>query len=139
MKTSVPHSYTNNKSIAPKVLLVEDNLMNQRLAGFMLNHLGIGFDVCSDGATALDLVMKNTYQLILMDIEMPVMNGLNAAKEIRGTLKRNMPIVALTAYDSAEEINKCREAGMTDHLIKPLNEEAFLHVINKYLSVTSAV
>ncbi len=118
---------------------MEDNLMNQRLAGFMLNHLGLPFDVCHDGASAVEMVMKKSYRLILMDIEMPVMNGLNAAREIRKTLKLQVPIVALTAYDSVEEINKCKEAGMNDHLIKPLNEAAFLQIINKYLGLTRSV
>jgi len=136
MSISPSFSDSIKSTVKPRVLLVEDNLVNQRLAGFMLNHLGLPFDVCSDGATAVKMVMNKVYALILMDIEMPVMNGLNAAQEIRKTLNLEIPIVALTAYDSVEEIKKCKEAGMNDHLIKPLNEEAFLQIINKFLCLT---
>lgn len=130
----VPESTQHSPSLL--VLLVEDSLMNQRLAGFMMNHLGIAFDVCGNGAAALKMVVKKKYGLILMDIEMPEMDGLHAAKEIRRTLKMTVPIVALTAYDSTEEILKFEEAGMNDHLIKPLDQQAFIKVINKYLSLT---
>lgn len=136
MKKLLHVSESPSHSESLLVLLVEDNLMNQRLAGFMLNHLGIAFDVCSDGAAALRMVVKNKYGLILMDIDMPEMDGLKAAKEIRRTLNMTVPIVALTAYDSADEILKFEEAGMNDHLIKPLDQEAFMKVINKYLSLT---
>jgi CheY-like chemotaxis protein len=136
MKKPLHVSESPSHSESLLVLLVEDNLMNQRLAGFMLNHLGIAFDVCSDGAASLRMVVKNKYGLILMDIDMPEMDGLKAAKEIRRTLNMTVPIVALTAYDSADEILKFEEAGMNDHLIKPLDQEAFMKVLNKYLSLT---
>jgi CheY-like chemotaxis protein len=136
MKNILDVSESTQHSPSLLVLLVEDSLMNQRLAGFMMNHLGIAFDVCSNGAAALKMVVKKKYGLILMDIEMPKLDGLHAAKEIRRTLKMTVPIVALTAYDSAEEVLKFEEAGMNDHLIKPLDQQAFIKVINKYLSLT---
>lgn len=139
MTTSANLSENLAKSTSAKVLLVEDNLMNQRLTGFMLHNLGIEFDVCGDGKAAIKCLMEKPYALVLMDIEMPVMSGLIAAKEIRTALHLTMPIVALTAYDSDEEIKKCSDAGMNDHLIKPINEEAFLRIINKYLSLTDSV
>lgn len=130
---------SNSAEKANVILLVEDNLMNQRLTGFMLNNLGISFDVCSDGVSALKWILQKDYALVLLDIELPRMNGLNVAREIRKALQSPIPIVALTAHDSKEEIQKCKEAGMNDFLVKPLDQDAFYRIVTKYLGLNGSV
>lgn len=125
----------NNKI---KVLVVEDNLMNQKLAGFMLKDWGLNFDICSNGKLAIEKIKENNvYDVILMDIQMPEMNGYDATKFIREELKLNIPIIAMTADALPGERDKCIDLGMTDYISKPIKEIDLHSIITKYINHNS--
>ncbi len=117
-----------------KILLVEDNLMNQKIVMGSLRKYGHDITTANNGLDAIDKFKKGEYNLILMDIEMPMMNGIDATKEIRmlekGTKKHTL-IVALTAHIGKEIQQKCFEAGMDDFLMKPVNFELLFDIIEK--------
>ena len=103
------------------ILVVEDAVMNQELVLQMLEPLGAAVDVVADGAAAVAAVGRRPYALVLMDMEMPVLGGLDATRQIRalGGPAAAVPIVALTANAYPEQLDLCLEAGMDDHLTKP--------------------
>jgi CheY-like chemotaxis protein len=110
-----------------KILLAEDNRLNQRLAILIFNRMGISIDIASNGQEALEMVHKKKYDLILMDVQMPVMDGLEATERIRAfenesNIAPQTLIVALTATDVIENRNVCIEVGMDDFLEKPIME-----------------
>jgi signal transduction histidine kinase/DNA-binding response OmpR family regulator/CHASE3 domain sensor protein len=107
------------------ILLAEDNLVNQRVATLLLKNLGYAIDVVANGREALDAVKVRRYDVILMDCQMPEMDGYDATRAIRGTLPGSkIPIIALTANALQDEKEKCIAAGMNDYLAKPINREA---------------
>ena len=114
------------------VLLVEDNLLNQKLASFILKKIGCHAEVASNGLEALEMIGKQNYDLVLMDIQMPVMDGLQASMAIRKELHLDVPIVALTANTFKEDVENCINAGMNDHLGKPYKEDQLIQMINKW-------
>jgi two-component system, sensor histidine kinase len=120
-----------------KILLVEDNLINQKVAGNSLKNLGFEVDLAENGQVAVEKFRKNTYDLILMDIQMPVMDGITAAKAIRKIEKEEMPlakpihIIAITANSMKDDRMKCLEAGMDDYLSKPFNLDKFPMIISQ--------
>jgi CheY-like chemotaxis protein len=116
-----------------KILIVEDNQMNQRLAGFMIKNKGLLFDVSSSGADALAKLKDGNYQLVLMDIEMPGMNGYECTQKIRQDLKMKVPVIAMTAHDGEAEKEKCLSAGMDDYISKPIDQTAFAEILDRYL------
>ena len=116
-----------------KILVVEDNLLNQKLAGFMLKDWGFKYTICSNGKNALDNLKSNTYDLILMDIQMPELNGHETAEHIRRKLKLELPIIAMTAHAMPGEKEKCLRVGMTDYISKPINEIELFNMITNYL------
>ena len=120
------------------VSLVEDNLLNQKLASFILKKIGCHAEIASNGLEALEMIGKQNYDLILMDIQMPVMDGLQASMAIRKELHLDVPIVALTANTFQEDVENCLNAGMNDHLSKPYKEEQLIQMINKW-SIKKAV
>ncbi len=118
-----------------RVLLVEDNLVNQKIASIQLARAGCRVDVASNGREAVDMTAQSPYDLIVMDCQMPVMDGYEATGEIRrreGTL-HHTPIVALTAGAMEEDRNHCLRSGMDDYLSKPVDVKLLLEVIGKYL------
>jgi two-component system, sensor histidine kinase and response regulator len=117
-----------------KVLIVEDNQMNQRIAGFMVKNKGLLCDVSSSGSDALEKLKAGKYDLVLMDIEMPGMNGYECTQKIRKELGMELPVVAMTAHDTDVEKEKCKAAGMNDYLAKPIKEEAFAGIISRHLN-----
>ncbi len=118
-----------------KILVVEDNIMNQKLAGFMLNDWGFDHDICNNGKTALEKIKNNNYDLILMDIQMPGMNGYETTEVLRTQLKLHLPIIAMTAHALPGEKEKCISHGMTDHISKPINENELFNLITKHLNL----
>lgn len=115
-----------------QILLVEDNLLNQKLASFILKKIGCHAEIASNGLEALEMIGKQNYDLVLMDIQMPVMDGLQASMAIRKELRLDVPIVALTANTFQEDVENCFNAGMNDHLGKPYKEEQLVQMINKW-------
>lgn len=108
------------------ILLVEDNLMNQILAKKVLTNWNWNVDVAENGLVAVKKTKKTLYDLILMDIQMPEMDGYEATRQIRrrhNTEKRNIPIIAITAHAISGEAEKCYNAGMNDYITKPFDEQ----------------
>ena len=122
-----------------KILLAEDNDLNAEIATELLQEEGCTVDRAKDGVECVDMLEKaanGTYQMILMDIQMPVMNGYDAAKKIRrmaDSPKANIPIIAMTANAFAEDKQAALEAGMNDHVAKPINMSVLVPTILKYL------
>ncbi len=127
----------NNKlpTKAPRILVVEDNPMNQRLAALLLSDWGYDFDIVEDGKDAIDALQTSDFQLVLMDIQLPTMDGYEATAIIRNELKNAIPIIATTAHAFAGEREKCLAAGMNDYIPKPLQEDAVLAIIQKYIKL----
>lgn len=105
------------------LLLVEDNIMNQRVAKFTIEKWGAKLTIADRGAQAVELVANNRYDLILMDIQMPEMNGIQATAKIRKELKCDTPIMAMTASVMQGERDNCVKAGMNDYISKPFNPQ----------------
>jgi len=115
------------------ILLVEDNNINQEIIVGLLENSGIIIDIASNGYEAITSYDENNYELILMDIQMPVMDGYEATKIIRKKDK-NIPIIALTANAMREDIEKTKISGMVEHLNKPINIEKLYETLLKYIS-----
>lgn len=116
-----------------KVLLAEDNKINQMVAVKMLESIGVQVTVVDNGQLALDAVQKQDFDLVLMDIQMPVMDGLAACTELRKTHK-DLPIVALTANVMSDDILKYKQEGFNDHVGKPIEQAYLFKVLAQYLS-----
>lgn len=114
-----------------RVLVAEDNMINQVVAVSLLAHLGCTVDVASDGREAVRRWSEGTYDLIFMDCQMPEMDGLEATRHIRAaeSTPQHIPIVALTANAMAEDRVACLDAGMDDHIAKPVTEEALVNAL----------
>lgn len=105
------------------VLLVEDNAVNQKLAIRLLTKMGHHVDIAENGVQALRMVQQKTYDVILMDLQMPLMGGLEATQKIREletALGRHTPILAMTAHAAEQDEQRCREVGMDGYLTKPV-------------------
>ena len=131
---------SDKKSLSgTKILLAEDNDLNAEIAVELLQEEGCTVDRAKDGVECVDLLEKaanGTYQLILMDIQMPVMNGYDAAKKIRrmeDPPKADIPIIAMTANAFSEDKQAALDAGMNDHVSKPINMNVLVPTIQKYL------
>ncbi len=120
---------------ALRILVAEDNATNQLVVSSMLDRLGHHVDIVENGQEALNRCAARSYDLVLMDLQMPVMGGLEAARAIRdrerGT-SHHLPVVALTAQAMADDRLACQEAGMDDYLSKPLEMAALSGVLKKY-------
>jgi PAS domain S-box-containing protein len=117
-----------------RVLLVDDTELNRELFKALLERRGCAVDLAVDGADAIAALERATYDLVLMDVHMPVMDGRAATREIRRRALSAAPILALTAGGSPEQVAACKAAGMTDHLLKPLSEQQLEHALATYLS-----
>ena len=117
-----------------KILLVEDIDVNREIALMMLEQFGFEIDTAVNGREAVDKVAQVAYDLILMDIQMPIMNGYDAARAIRKT-GNNVPIIAMTANAMPEDIKRAKEAGMDDHIAKPLDLPKMMETIQKQLGI----
>jgi len=89
----------------------------------MLTKIGCSAVIANNGLEAVELLKKNRYDVVLMDVQMPVMDGFTATKMIRNELNNNIPIIGLTANVFREDVEDCLLAGMTDHLGKPYNQD----------------
>ena len=105
-----------------KILVVEDIALNQLLMKTLLDDFGFGCDIASNGKIAIEKLEANKYDVILMDLQMPEMNGFEATEYIRKQLKSKIPIIALTADVTTVDLAKCKAVGMNDYLAKPVDE-----------------
>lgn len=118
-----------------RALLVEDNLINQMVAQTLLEDANYQVDVVDNGIKAIEAFSKNSYTLILMDIQMPDMDGFEATRKIRELEKEkdhHTPIIAMTAYAMKEDRERCLTAGMDDYISKPLDENEFAEILLKW-------
>ncbi|ALS99686.1 ATP-binding protein [Lacimicrobium alkaliphilum] len=115
------------------LLLVDDNSINCEVAKGMLSKTGIVVDVATNGLQALEKLQQQPYDLILMDIQMPGLDGLSATQRIRGELKLETPVIAMTAHAMASDKNKSLQAGMDDHLAKPIEPAELYAVMQRHL------
>jgi two-component system, sensor histidine kinase and response regulator len=123
--------------LAMHVLLAEDNTINQRLATRLLEKRGHRVTVANNGQEAIAHLQKSSFDLVLMDVQMPLMDGLEAARMIRKQEKEtgiHQPIVALTAHAVKGDQERCEAAGMDGYLAKPIRPEDLEAVLQKYMS-----
>ncbi len=121
------------RHLGQRVLLAEDNIINRLVARELLFGAGLVVEQAENGAIALELALSNDYDLILMDMQMPVMDGLEAARAIRERGLLSVPIIAMTANAFAEDRNACIAAGMNDHVAKPVNPQALYEMLLRWL------
>jgi PAS domain S-box-containing protein len=122
-----------------RVLLAEDNPVNQEVAGALLRAAGLTVETADDGERALQLALSRPYDLVLMDVQMPRMDGLDATRVLRQRLGRGLPVVAMTAHAFAEDRAACLDAGMNDHVAKPVDPERLYATLLRWLPLPPAL
>lgn len=116
-----------------KILLAEDNDINRMIATIVLKSNGFQITEVLDGKEAITELTKQAFDLVLMDMQMPFMDGLEATRIIRKHINKKVPIIALTANEIKKEKERCVQAGMNDFLMKPFDEKDLVSIINKWL------
>jgi CheY-like chemotaxis protein len=121
-----------------RVLIAEDNIVNQKVATVFLGKFGYSFDVVSNGIQAVTALSKRPYGLVLMDCQMPEMDGYEATSEIRNpestVLNHKIPIIAMTANAMKGDREACIQAGMDDYLAKPVKPHELIDKLEKWLN-----
>ncbi|MHC4942219.1 MAG: response regulator [Planctomycetota bacterium] len=119
-----------------RILVVEDNVINQIFMRKVLEDKGYFVETVPDGQEAVEILVKRPFTLVLMDVDMPVMDGLEATRRIRShssnVLNPRIPIIALTAYAMEGDREKCLKAGMVDYISKPVLAEELLRVVRAW-------
>jgi len=135
-----PYSSRRLEAIAgARVLLVEDNALNQQLASELLRDAGLLVDIADNGEIAIRQVQAGDYDLVLMDMHMPVLDGVSATRAIRGLPgKRDLPIVAMTANAMLADRERCTDAGMVDVVVKPIDPDALFLTLLRWIEPTGA-
>jgi two-component system sensor histidine kinase/response regulator len=138
--SGTPDLATRLKRLAgARILLVDDNELNQEVALGLLEDVGLIVEVASNGQEAVDMVRAQDYDLVLMDMQMPVMGGVEATIEIRRALRRvDLPIVAMTANAMQQDLDRCRKAGMVDVVTKPISPERLWLALLQWTRVPAA-
>jgi signal transduction histidine kinase/CheY-like chemotaxis protein/HPt (histidine-containing phosphotransfer) domain-containing protein len=117
-----------------RVMVVEDNEMNQSLMKYLLGQWKLSFTIVNSGAKAIEMLKTETFNLILMDIQMPGMDGYTTAQFIRQDLHLNTPVIAMTAHVLTGEKEKCISYGMNDYISKPIREQVLLNIITRFIT-----
>lgn len=123
-----------------RILLVEDHPINQMIATNLLEKNGHKVVLAKDGQEAVDLFPTASWDMVLMDVQMPVLGGLEATKIIRAAepAGQHTPIVAMTANTSDADRDECLASGMDDHLAKPISAAALLQVLARFVNISNA-
>ncbi|MDX2153424.1 MAG: ATP-binding protein [Bryobacteraceae bacterium] len=122
-----------------QVLVVEDNLVNQRVITALLKKNGYAFTVACNGVEALAALEQGEFGLVLMDVQMPVMDGLEATRRIRQRARwRHLPVVAMTAHAMTGDRDRCLQSGMNAYLAKPVNAAQLMGMVDSYLRMSTA-
>ncbi len=130
----IPPAIANN-NYTGHLLLVEDNQINQIIAEELLQSVGYTLDIANNGQEAIDLLGKKTYDLVLMDIQMPVMDGLTATKVIRKKPAfAKLPIIAMSAHAMTGDKEKSIKSGMNDHITKPISPNILYNTLHHWIS-----
>ena len=130
-----PSRLTRRESCHRRVLVVEDNLVNQRVATLMLEKLGCRVDVARDGRKAVEIFATSSYDLVLMDCLMPDLDGYEATaaiRELEDPHGRRTPIVAMTANAMSGDREKCLAAGMNDYITKPIHQSELVRILEQW-------
>ncbi len=123
-----------HKERSGHLLLVEDNQINQLIAEELLQSVGFSLDIANNGQEALDLLEKNSYDLVLMDIQMPIMDGLSTTKHLRAQARfAHLPIIAMSAHAMDSDKEKSLAAGMNDHITKPISPQILFGALDYWL------
>ncbi len=134
------HSLSEEQRKKTRVLVVDDNLINQKLAKRMVEKFGFTADIASDGKEAVAALEKFKYNLVLMDVQMPIMDGFTATGIIRNpdsrVLDHDIPIIALTANAMKGDRDKCLEAGMNGYISKPIQPQELMTAIESYAKIS---
>jgi PAS domain S-box-containing protein len=117
-----------------RVLVVEDIALNQLLMRTLLDDFGFECDIASNGKLAIEKLLKNSYDIILMDLQMPEMNGFEATAHIRYTMNSDIPIIALTADVTTSDLAKCKAVGMNDYIAKPVDDRLLYSKIVSFVN-----
>ena len=136
--TATPAAVAGEPRLAGRVLVAEDNPVNQEVAAAMLESLGLSYSLAENGRIALERALNERFDLVLMDCQMPEMDGFETTSRIRdgqrsGALKQHLPIVALTANAVAGDRERCLAAGMDDYLSKPFGREQLAAILQRWL------
>jgi signal transduction histidine kinase/FixJ family two-component response regulator len=118
-----------------RILVVEDNEMNQRLLKHLLTGWRLSFDMASRGAEALEKLQTGIFDLVLMDVQMPGMDGYTTTQEMRTKLKRTTPVIAMTAHAFPGEREKCLSYGMNEYIAKPIDEKELWRLIARFTGI----
>jgi len=134
-KIMTQYSLKEDLKCSARILLVEDNPVNQKLAGMMLGKAGYHVEIAGNGLEAVEkfTATPDDFDLIFMDVQMPVMDGMEATKAIRKKGFTNIPIVAMTAHAIKGYRDECLEAGMNDYVTKPIKRELVFEILEKYV------
>ena len=132
-----PHEITPAAGGAQRrILLVEDNAINQKVVTALLRKRGYSVDIAPHGQRALEMLEFHTYALVLMDVQMPVLDGLETTRRIRADHRfKQLPIVAMTAHAMNGDRERCLQTGMNDYLAKPVDHRHLLGVVDHYMSL----
>jgi len=143
-ETGAPRTMLTRKSVRPvgldgaHLLLAEDNVINQEVAVGILSADGVAVDVANNGREAVDMVGRKRYDAVLMDMQMPEMDGYEAARRIReDDALAALPIIAMTAHAMEGDREKCLSAGMNDYVTKPIDPKQLFDVLGKWVTVTA--
>jgi len=118
-----------------KILLTEDKKINQEIILGILEDSGIKIDIANNGQEAIEKYEECNYSLILMDIDMPIMDGYEATQRIR-SIDKHIPIIALTAHNSLEAISKIKDVGMNEYINKPVELKRLYETFFRYINIT---
>lgn len=124
-----------------RILLAEDNIINQQVTLAVLENMGLSADAVANGQEAINALETVRYDLVLMDCQMPVVDGYDATRVIRNPQSRvhnhQIPVIAMTAHANRDERNRCLESGMDDFLSKPVNPQTLVEILEKWLPFRS--
>jgi two-component system, sensor histidine kinase and response regulator len=134
------HQLAEHKQYSGRILLAEDNPINQKVAATLLQRAGYSVDVVENGLQAVEAVRGKAYNLVLMDVQMPELDGLDATRKIRENEDKqtHLSIIAMTAHALKGDRERCLAAGMDDYLSKPLEPTEVLETIERWMSKDSA-
>ena len=133
------HTLSEQRKFGSRILLAEDNPINQKLAVVLLQKSGYPVDAVENGAQVLEKVQSNRYNVVLMDVQMPEMDGLEATQKIREWEQEtggHIPIIAMTAHAMQGDRERCLEAGMDDYVTKPLEPKVFFSALDRWIQTT---
>jgi signal transduction histidine kinase/CheY-like chemotaxis protein len=154
-KLSVPYKFSMQQADTPvtgslsetpeaafngiRILVVEDNELNQTLIRHLFNQWKLGYDIANNGNEAISMLQRQKYQLVLMDIQMPGVDGYTTTQQIRNDLNLTIPVIAMTAHALPGEREKCLSYGMNEYLPKPINETRLRQLIETFTGFSKEV